>query len=398
MGIRVYYYKYHYFYYIYYSKLFKVKTMISSTTLIMIFLILWIVLNLHYYRKKEDNKGLKIYYGILGILRTSWGLGVIDKIGRYRFWQKIGFLLIPVGIVVSIITFYTFVNSTVGLFSGSIPKESSKPIILLFGDVIPWIPGIIGLILGITLHELAHGIIARSFNLKIKSTGLILFLGIPLGAFVELGEEFKKASKKVKGAVASAGPVVNIIVFLLILLIIPYVSNISSPITITKVFEDLPASGVLMEGDIIHSINGRRITSLSDFREAVKEIGPEESLTITVIRGNQLKTFQLTTSPEGKIGIIVEPPKSLVFIMETLFWTGMLNLILGFFNLLPALPLDGFYIWNALPEIVRDLRANSRVTDTISKYMEYLINERSLTTMSITIWFIILASILYSLM
>jgi len=364
----------------------------------MIFLILWIVLNLHYYRKKEDNKGLKIYYGILGILRTSWGLGVIDRMGRYRFWQKIGFLLIPVGIVVSIITFYTFVNSTVGLFSGSIPKESSKPIILLFGDVIPWIPGIIGLILGITLHELAHGIIARSFNLKIKSTGLILFLGIPLGAFVELGEEFKKASKKVKGAVASAGPVINIIVFLLVLLITPYVSNIPSSITITKVFDALPASGVLMEGDIIHSINGRRITSLSDFREAVKEIGPEESLTITVIRGNQLKTFQLTTSPEGKIGIIVEPPKSLVFIMETLFWTGMLNLVLGFFNLLPALPLDGFYIWNALPEIVRDLRANSRVTETISKYMEYLINERSLTTMSITIWFIILASILYSLM
>lgn len=369
----------------------------SSSTLILIFLILWIILNLYYY-KKNDEKGLKTYYGIFGILRTSWGLKVIDKLGKYKFWQRVGFLLIPVCVVVSVITFYTFINSTLGLFSGSIPKESSKPIILLFGDVIPWIPGVIALVLGITLHELAHGIVARSFNLEIKSTGLILLLGIPLGAFVEIGEDFKKVSRKVRGAVASAGPIVNILIFLLVLLITPYVSNISSPITITKVFEDLPANGVLKEGDVIHSINGKRITSLSDFREVVKEIDPEESITVTVIRENQVRTFELTTSPEGKIGIVVEPPKYLVFIIETLFWTGMLNLLLGFFNLLPALPLDGFHIWNALPEIVRDIRADSRITASISRYMEYLINERNLTTMSITIWFVILASIFYSLM
>ena len=370
---------------------------VSSLTVIVIFLILWIILNLYYYRR-DGEKGLKTYYGIFGILRTSWGLRIIDKIGKYRFWQRIGFLFIPVCVIVSIITFYTFISSTVGLFSGSIPKESSKPIILLFGDVIPWIPGVIALVLGITLHELAHGILARSFNLKIKSTGLILLLGIPLGAFVEIGEDFKNASRKVRGAVASAGPMVNIILFILVLLITPYVSNITTPIIVTKVFKDLPASGVLKEGDIIYSINGKRITSLSDFRKVVKEIEPEESITVTVIRGNQMETFELTTSPEGKIGIVVEPPKYLVFIMETLFWTGTLNLILGFFNLLPALPLDGFHIWNALPEIVRDLRTDSRITETISRYMEYLINERNLTTMSITIWFVILASIFYSLM
>jgi len=371
----------------------------TSTTMIMIFFLIWTILTIYYYRRgEEDERGLKIYYGILGILRTSWGLGVIDKIGKYRFWQKVGLLFIPVAIVISILTLYTFINSTLGLFSGSIPKESSKPIIFLFGDVIPWIPGIIALIVGITLHELAHGIVARSFNLKIKSTGLILLLGIPLGAFVEIGEDFKKASRKVRGAIASAGPVINILIFLLVLLITPYVLSIPSSLTITKVLEDFPASGVLMEGDVIHSIKGKRVSSLSDFQEVVKEIKPEEDITITVIRGNELKTFEITTSPQGKIGIVVEPPKPLVFILETLFWTGVLNLLLGFFNLLPALPLDGFHIWNAIPELVRDLRANSKITEIISRYMEYLINERNLTTMSITIWLIILASILYSLM
>ncbi|MBW9223458.1 site-2 protease family protein [Methanothermococcus sp. SCGC AD-155-E23] len=370
----------------------------TSTTVIMILLIIWMILSIYYRREKGDEKGLKIYYGMLGILRTSWGLKVIDKIGRYKFWQKVGYLFIPVAIVISILTFYTFINSTLGLFSGSIPKESSKPIIFLFGDVIPWIPGIVALILGITLHELAHGIIARSFNLRIKSTGLILLLGIPLGAFVEIGEDFKKASRKVRGAVASAGPVVNILVFLLVLLITPYVLSIPSSLTVTKVLEDFPASGVLMEGDVIHSIKGKRINSLSDFQEVVKEIRPEEDITVTVLRGNELKTFKLTTSPEGKIGIVVEPSKPLVFILEILFWTGVLNLLLGFFNLLPALPLDGFHIWNAIPEIVRDLKTNSKVTETISRYMEYLINERSLTTMSITIWLLVLASILYSLL
>ncbi|MBW9222137.1 site-2 protease family protein [Methanothermococcus sp. SCGC AD-155-C09] len=389
---------------------------ISSSMVLLICLIFWILLNIMYVKRNKIDKkniregngvnendnnyttGLKTYYGVFGILRTSWGLKTIDVIGKYSIWRKIGIFLIPICVIISIITFYMFISSTLSLFNGTIPKESSKPIIFLFGNVIPWIPGVIALIIGITFHELAHGIVARSFNLKIKSTGLLLALGIPLGAFVEIGDEFKNASKKVRGAIASAGPIANVVIFMIVMLITPYFHGLSTPLTITEVLEDHPASGVLISGDVIYSINGKRINSLLEFYSTARELGPKEKITLKVLRNNQLKTLELITSPEGKIGIIVEPSNDLMFILQLLYWTSMLNLMLGFFNLLPAIPLDGFHVWNALPEIIRDLRKNNNILNAISKYMEYIINEKSLTTISMMVWLMIFASIMYSFM
>lgn len=350
------------------------------------------------YGKKTDKNSirLKTYYGIFGILRTPWGLKTVKSIGKYKIWQKISILLIPICIIVSILTFYMLINSTIQLFNGTVPKESSKPIIFLFGNMIPWIPGVIALIIGITFHEMAHGIVARSFNLNIKSTGLLLALGIPLGAFVEIGDEFKNASKKVRGAVASAGPVANIIIFFMVLFITPYFYGVSTPLTITNVLSDHPANGMLMEGDIIYSIDGKRINSLSDFYSAVKDMKPDEKIAVSVLRDGKLKTVELITSKDGKIGIIAEPSKNLLFILQTLYWTSMLNLMLGFFNLLPALPLDGFHVWNALPEFIRDIKRNSKITEKISKYMEYIINEKNLSSLSLMVWMIIFASMAYS--
>lgn len=383
-----------------------------SLTVILLFVILWIILNIIYRQNnkydniyepndncndKNINKiKLKTYYGIFGILRTSWGLKTIEIIGRYKIWQRISILLIPICIIISIATFYMLLDSTLQLFNGTVPKESSKPVIFLFGNIIPWIPGIVALIIGITFHEMAHGIVARSFNLNIKSTGLILALGIPLGAFVEMGDDFKNADKKIRGAVASAGPMVNIIIFIIAMLITPYLYGITTPLTITSITKDYPAYGKLMENDIIYSIDGKRINSLSDFYSAVKDIKPNEKITISVLRENSIKTIELTTSDDGKIGIIAEPSKNLLIILQTLYWTSMLNLMLGFFNLLPALPLDGFHVWNALPELIRDIKRNSKITEKISKYMGYLINERNLSSVSLMVWMVIFASMIYS--
>jgi membrane-associated protease RseP (regulator of RpoE activity) len=387
----------------------------SSLTVIFIFAILWAILNVIYKQKndkykyvdksnndyinedtKNDNIKLKTYYGIFGILRTSLGLKTIEIVGKYKIWQKISILLIPICIIISMATFYMLIDSTLQLFNGTVPKESSKPVIFLFGDMIPWIPGIVALIIGITFHEMAHGIVARSFNMNIKNTGLLLVLGMPLGAFVEIGDEFKDASKKVKGAIAAAGPMINVIIFFIAILITLYVSGITTPLTITTIMDDHPAYGKLMEGDVICSIAGKSINSLSDFHNAVKDIEPNEKITISVLRDNQIKTIELTTSEDGKIGIIAEPSKNLIFILQTLYWTSMLNLMLGFFNLLPALPLDGFHVWNALPELIRDIKGNSKITEKISKYIEYIINERNLSSVSLMVWMIIFTSMAYS--
>ncbi|CAF29725.1 site-2 protease family protein [Methanococcus maripaludis] len=371
---------------------------LTSTAVLLFFLIFWTVLYLinHNKDKLGINLDLKTYMGIFGILRTQVGMNIIKKLGKYKLWQKLAYLSIPVCVVISIYTFYAFILSTVGLFDGTVEKEAAKPIIFLFGSTIPWIPGILAIIIGVTIHELSHGIVAASFGQKIKSSGLLLALGIPMGAFVELGDEFKDSKPKIRGAIAAAGPISNVLVFFLVLFAMPYFTGMDSKLTITDVLEDTPAYGIIFEGDVIYSINGKLVNSLNDFYDAVGDIQPEQSVELVVLRNNEVNSYYITTSEEGKMGIVSEPSKTVMYILQTLYWTSLLNMLLGFFNLLPAAPLDGYHIWMALPDAIRDFRKNNWFVSKIANLVGWVISERNLNSISIFVWLAILASMIYS--
>jgi len=374
------------------------KMELTSTAVLLFFLIFWTVLYLinHNKDKLGINLDLKTYMGIFGILRTQVGMNIIKKLGKYKLWQKLAYLSIPVCVVISIYTFYAFILSTVGLFDGTVEKEAAKPIIFLFGSTIPWIPGILAIIIGVTIHELSHGIVAASFGQKIKSSGLLLALGIPMGAFVELGDEFKDSKPKIRGAIAAAGPISNVLVFFLVLFAMPYFTGMDSKLTITDVLEDTPAYGIIFEGDVIYSINGKLVNSLNDFYDAVGDIQPEQSVELVVLRNNEVNSYYITTSEEGKMGIVSEPSKTVMYILQTLYWTSLLNMLLGFFNLLPAAPLDGYHIWMALPDAIRDFRKNNWFVSKIANLVGWVISERNLNSISIFVWLAILASMIYS--
>ncbi|MBB6401956.1 membrane-associated protease RseP (regulator of RpoE activity) [Methanococcus maripaludis] len=371
---------------------------LTSTAVLLFFLIFWTVLYIinHNKDKLGINLDLKTYMGIFGILRTQVGMNIIKKLGKYSIWQKLAYLSIPVCVVISIYTFYAFILSTVGLFDGTVEKEAAKPIIFLFGSTIPWIPGILAIIIGVTIHELSHGIVAASFGQKIKSSGLLLALGIPMGAFVELGDEFKDSKPKIRGAIAAAGPISNVLVFFLVLFAMPYFTGMNSKLTITDVLEDTPAYGIIFEGDVIYSINGKIVNSLNDFYDAVGDIQPEQTVELVVLRNNELNSYYITTSEEGKMGIVSEPSKTVMYILQTFYWTSLLNMLLGFFNLLPAAPLDGYHIWMALPDAIRDFRKNNWFVSKIANLVGFLISERNLNSISIFVWLAILASMIYS--
>ncbi|MBA2840572.1 membrane-associated protease RseP (regulator of RpoE activity) [Methanococcus maripaludis] len=371
---------------------------LTSTAVLLFFLIFWTVLYIinHNKDKLGINLDLKTYMGIFGILRTQVGMNIIKKLGKYSIWQKLAYLSIPVCVVISIYTFYAFILSTVGLFDGTVEKEAAKPIIFLFGSTIPWIPGILAIIIGVTIHELSHGIVAASFGQKIKSSGLLLALGIPMGAFVELGDEFKDSKPKIRGAIAAAGPISNVLVFFLVLFAMPYFTGMNSKLTITDVLEDTPAYGIIFEGDVIYSINGKMVNSLNDFYDAVGDIQPEQTVELVVLRNNEVNSYYITTSEEGKMGIVSEPSKTVMYILQTFYWTSLLNMLLGFFNLLPAAPLDGYHIWMALPDAIRDFRKNNWFVSKIANLVGFVISERNLNSISIFVWLAILASMIYS--
>ena len=237
----------------------------TSKLILIIAIIIWLILY-----GIRDSINLKTYGGVFGILRTKIGMKTIEKLGKYKIWQKIGIISIPICVILGCIMLLNIISMSIKLLSGTLPKEAAKPVVSLFGDVIPWIPGIIALLIAVSVHELAHGIFAKSFGIKVKSSGILLLLGLPLGAFVELGDEFKTAEKKIRGAIASAGPIANLIVFLISIPLLSFSYTLPTELKIIDSME--PASEFLQKGDIIYEINGKKIKTLEEFREFAKTI------------------------------------------------------------------------------------------------------------------------------
>ncbi|ADG13499.1 peptidase M50 [Methanocaldococcus infernus ME] len=354
--------------------------------LILIFIILWLVL----YTVREKTN-LKVYYGIFGILRTKLGFGIIEKLGKYKFWRKIGILSIPICSILGIFMLINLTIMSVNLALGHVSKEEAKPVIFLFGTLIPWIPGLIGLIVAITIHELAHGIFAKSFNIKIKSSGVIFLLGIPLGAFVELDDKFKEVDKKIRGAIASAGPLANLFIYLLASLLIVLANFAPTNLEILDVKE--PASKYLKKGDIILKINDMKINNLEDFKSVAKQIEPNKIYKITVLRDNKVLEFNIKSSDLGRLGILVAPTnKGLVEAINILYWTSFFNFILALFNLIPAKPLDGYYVLTALPELVKERSYR------LGEFLERVLDDKVINSITLLVWWIIIGSIIYSML
>jgi len=178
------------------------------------------------YRHRE---GLK-REGLLYIYRTSWGMKLIDRVGRKykKTLRFLSYVSITIGYVLMAGMIY-LVGKIVYLYVAypAIVQELKVPPIM---PLIPYLPQafqldflppfyfsywiIILAIIAIT-HEFSHGIFMRRYGIKIKSTGFgffPFFLPIFLAAFVEQDEkDMEKKSSFKQMSVLSAGTFANII-------------------------------------------------------------------------------------------------------------------------------------------------------------------------------------------
>ena len=105
--------------------------------------------------------------------------------------------------VVAGIGLYLLINSLVSLLwnpaAASAAREAGLGSYILLPGINPYLPILYGwfaIFCAIAIHEGAHGVAARSLGLKVKSSGLIFFLFIPIGAFVDVDEDELKESLK----------------------------------------------------------------------------------------------------------------------------------------------------------------------------------------------------------
>lgn len=288
---------------------------------------------------------------ILLIVRTEQGKEFISRLACYRrFWRLFGSVGIVVGFLGMSLVMLSIARALYSKYVAGVSVPSVQAVIP--GVTIPFWYGIIGLITVLIVHEIAHGIVARSENISLKSLGLVFITIVPIGAFVEPDEEkLKKSSRTAKLRVYSVGSFGNILLALVALLGFLFVANNffdTNQVQIIGVTEGSPAEGLLREGMIIQEINGAKVTSLRSFFRIMRDVKAGDTVALKTNEGvYTLKTVAREDNPEqGYMGVIVNIAVrehvsrvlGLVLpmvIYSSLYWIFLLNQGIGLINLAP---------------------------------------------------------------
>lgn len=252
---------------------------------LLIIFVICISIFLYVKRKRLKKEGLLLLY------RTSWGVRLINQIGKkYKgLLTKLSYVSVGLGYVLMAGMLYLVGKIVwVYVFNPEIVRAIKVPPIM---PLIPYLPQIFQLdflppfyftywiiiiaIIAIT-HEFAHGIFAARNKIRIKTTGFgffPFFLPVFLAAFVELDE--KRMAKKKKFdqlAILSAGTFANVLTAILFFgILVLFFSVAFTPAGI--MFDNYPYSPVNIND--IQMVNGVSLVSPT-YEQILNSIDEEE--------------------------------------------------------------------------------------------------------------------------
>lgn len=307
-----------------------------------------IVLLIIIFRKKFD-----IYYKIIALYKTKFGLKFMDRVASAfpRTVKVLGFVGIALGFAGMATILYFLVSSLIKIIF--VPTAGPIFGLVLPGIKIPGAPifvpfwyGIISIFIVALVHELAHGILARAYKIKVKSSGVGMFAIFPL-AFVEPDEKvIAKRPARQQLSIFAAGPFANIVLAVIALLVISLFSP--AGVEIMSVAEGMPAAIAGIEpGTIIAAVDGIPVMSSADF---VQQLQNKTEFTISSAQ----KDYILKIEPSQKLGVQVAQhvslkiksrlysmPFKILYLLQLLNWIFILSSGIGLANLIPIGPFDG---------------------------------------------------------
>jgi membrane-associated protease RseP (regulator of RpoE activity) len=288
------------------------------------------------------------------LIHTPYGLKFFDRISKTsaaRFYAKFNTYLMP---LITIMALFLIIGSVAALFSSETIREGARGVgpqaNLLIPGLNPYLPiweGWIALVITIIVHEAGHGIIARVYGVKVESTGLVLFLGIPIGAFVNIErDELNRITTKQKSSILTAGPMTNIVlaaISLVVILLITSTLIITKPmdqnlygVVITNVNAGSLAESIgLSKGDTIQQIRGVDIRVPVQLNENLnRNLGNSISIGIASESGEKM-TKQATLPDQrepgkGILGVSITPvadPKEVLERYNGMIFTSPLGLL-----------------------------------------------------------------------
>ncbi len=362
-------------------------------------------------------------------VRTKIFSGVFDRLGSLRASRLLSWVALVIVPVVAAIGLYLLCSSLLTLLwtpvARDVTREMGPASLLLLPGINPFLPilyGWLAIVCAIVVHEGAHGIIARNRGLNVKSSGLLFFLVIPIGAFVDVDEDqIAKAKPKDSLRVMAAGVGGNIVVAVACLLAVLVIVNGLTPVFdgvyVYDVMEGMPAEAAgLLPADVFVSVDNKTIGSYEDLKALFEAKSPGDTIQVTVVRGENWEeefssAITLTESetkavmgvtlfdPKGPLTyyrtltndsfyIYMIPPSlfpSLVPFSDSLipfythalgtqwhvyanvfFWLWFLNVNVAVFNALPIYPLDGGRIFNISLKGILGRRVSEKTVSRIT--------------------------------
>ena len=356
---------------------------------------------------KDKNSNFDFRFPLI-ILKTQRGQSLMEKLSKFRFiliLSWISLILMPIFSILAV----SILLLTASLFLSfpevrEIARETGPQGALLIPGINPYLPiiyGWIAIFIGLVIHELSHGVIAKAVDIPVRSSGILFFLFLPIGAFVEVDDtKLDSVSFKKSGRIIAAGAGSNIVIGLMALILLVGVVNTMEPVAdglpVSKIVVDSPANMAgLLPGDIITHLNGIPVDDSNVFSQNFNNLSPGDEIILTVQRQSVQYDYPiiLSSRPENSeepfIGIMrpsIDINDSLhryqnglsfstdllvyfsfpsgdsysipfstsmqnfytsslgnqyIVFSNLLFWIWFINFNLGIFNSLPLGPLDG---------------------------------------------------------
>ncbi len=356
---------------------------------------------------EEEAKTVSFQFPFI-LLKTKRGLNLMDRLAASRFTKHFGSIslyLFPIVGAIGLTLVLLSVSLTISNASVRNFMTSSGPLVnLLIPGLNPYVPlvyGWIALIVAMVVHKGSHGVIARYFKFRVKTSGLIFFTVVLVGAFVDIDEdELKKAPARKTSRVMAGGPMSNFIVgvatLAILMLVVSSMTPIGDGIGVTGIYEGSPANKAgIQPSDMLLAINGTKVTGIEDANNTLSHLKPGDRVTLTILHDGRQEEKSVTLAQNenttrafiGFVGIDSAAIKStldryrtpslmsplLYFFLPTfasgqyqvpysdmmhsfytsplggstyiianlLFWLWFVNFNLAIFNALPLYPLDG---------------------------------------------------------
>jgi len=255
----------------------------------------------------EEYKRLEFQYGLV-MLRTKRFQSLMDRLGKNRISKPVGWFLLYMMPVAAGLGVFLFLTEFLVIFSPTahqvgVAVRGVTPLAYLglpgINPYLPIVDGWVALVFAMIVHEGAHGVIARSLGLPVKTSGLLFFLFVPIGAFVEVDEEALKLAKardSVRMLAAGAG--INFALAILSLLLLFSVVSTMTPaangVGVGSVVVSSPAATAgIKPGDFITAVNGVRYNDSSSIAQA-SWYKPGQNVTLTVWSSGRTSPVNLT--------------------------------------------------------------------------------------------------------